>query len=203
MTLIGRGLFVLGGIALGVLAINHFVFGNTGDLLPMSARMGEWRKAAIREACYPALEHPERDPLLPKLPSGAHRIEPADQRRATEMTAALNCYVVTNVNALCEPNNRAWIVDYIDKYYDKKDDMLAIARRYGDAEVRNVEQLWNSPRNQAIQAALVRNIRDGRLSKSDFGWSAPDALMPALSQYQKATDTCPPAKAGTDKRVRS
>ena len=33
MNLIARGLFVVGGIAVGSFALNHFVFGNTGDVL--------------------------------------------------------------------------------------------------------------------------------------------------------------------------
>ena len=37
------------------------------------------------------------------------------------MTAALNCYLVTHPNAICERNNRAYIVDYINRYFAKFD----------------------------------------------------------------------------------
>lgn len=58
MNLIARGLFVVGGIAVGSFAINHFVFGNTGDASIRSSRIGEWRKAEVREACFPTTERP-------------------------------------------------------------------------------------------------------------------------------------------------
>ena len=32
------------------------------------------------------------------------------------MTAALHCYLVTHPNAICEKNNRAYIVDYINRF---------------------------------------------------------------------------------------
>ena len=52
---------VLGGIFLGINLINYFVLGNSGDYLPGRERMGEWKEAKIREACYSALEAPERN----------------------------------------------------------------------------------------------------------------------------------------------
>jgi hypothetical protein len=193
MNLIGRGLFVLGGIAIGSFLINHFVFGNTGDALPKSERMGEWRKAAVREACFPATESPEKDSLAPRMPAGAHRVSPQDFRRAREMTVALNCYLVTKANAVCDPDNRAWIVDYVGKYYGKKDEMLSTAMSYGEGEIRNVEQVWNSPRNRAIEAALAEHVKDGHLARRDFGWSAPAAIRPLLDRYADAADQCPRA----------
>jgi hypothetical protein len=190
MNLIARGLFVLGGISVGSFALNYFVFGHTGDVLIPSARIGEWRKAEVREACYPATEHPERDNLAPKMPTGPHRIAPSDHRRAVEMTVALNCYVVTKQNAICQPDNRAWIVDYIGKYYAKKNAMLAIAKNYGEAEIRNVESLWNSPRNRAIDQALVAHVKSGRLNRADFGFFMPAAVQPLLAHHAGDADTC-------------
>lgn len=191
MTLIGRGLFVVGGIAIGSFLINHFVFGNTGDALPKSARMGEWRKAEVREACMPAMEYPEKDGLAPRMPAGQHRISPHDHRRAVELTVALHCYLVTKPNAICQSDNRAWIVDYVGKYYAKRNEMIATARAYGEAEIRNVQALWNSPRNRAIETALNNNVRNGRLSRADFGLSSPEVLRPLLAQHADAADTCP------------
>jgi hypothetical protein len=193
MNLIARGLFVVCGIAAGSFAINHFVFGNTGDALVQSSRIGEWRKAQVREACFPAMEHPERDGMAPKMPVGPHRISPSDYRRAVELTVALHCYVVTKQNAICQPDNRAWIVDYIGKYYAKKNEMLATARNYGEAEIGKVEALWNSHRNRAIEQALAAHVKSGRLNRADFGFFMPDAVQPLLAQHSGAADTCPPA----------
>jgi hypothetical protein len=195
MNLIGRGLFVIGGIAVGSFLINHFVFGNTGDALPRSARMGEWRKAEVREACFRAMEYPERDSMAPRMPAGPHRVAPSDHRRAVEMTVALNCYLVTRAAAICEPDNRAYIVDYIGRYYAKKAQMLATARNYGEAEVRNVQMLWDSPRNRAIEQALSQTIRGGRLNGGDFGLSAPEPIRQLLAEHRGAADTCPPRLA--------
>jgi hypothetical protein len=193
MNLIARGLFVVGGIAVGSFLINHFVFGNTGDALIRSDRIGEWRKADVREACFPAMEYPERDSLAPKMPAGQHRVSASDHRRAVELTVALNCYLVTKTDAICQPDNRAYIVDYIGRYYKKKNEMLAIAKAYGDAEVRNVEALWNSQRSRAIDKALADNIRSGRLTRGDFGFSSPEPLQPLLAQrHSQGPDTCPP-----------
>lgn len=193
MNLIARGLFVVGGIAVGSFALNHFVFGNTGDALIPSARIGEWRKAEVREACFPATERPEKDSLAPRMPAGPHRIAPSDHRRAVELTVALHCYVVTKQNAICQPDNRAWIVDYIGRYYAKKNEMLATARNYGEAEVRKVEALWDSHRNRAIEQALSAHARAGRLNRGDFGFFMPDGVQPLLVQHSGAADSCPPA----------
>ena len=72
----------------------------------------------------PRLKAPERDELLPKLTSNEHRVDWRDLNRAKEMTAALNCYLVTHPNAICERNNRAYIVDYINRYFAKFDEMI-------------------------------------------------------------------------------
>lgn len=194
MNLIARGLFVVGGIAVGSFALNHFVFGNTGDALIASDRIGEWRKAQVREACFPATERPELDRLGPKVPAGPHRVAPSDHRRAVELTVALHCYVVTKQNAICQRDNRAWIVDYIGRYYAKKNEMLATAKNYGEGEIRNVEIVWNSQRNRAIDDALAAHVRAGRLNRADFGFFVPDAMQPLLAQHSGAADSCTPVR---------
>lgn len=141
MNFLMRAVFVLGGIFVGINLINYFVLGHSGDYLPGGDRMGEWKQAEIREACFPALESPERDVMLPRLPAREHRIDWKDLNRAREMTAALNCYLVTHPNAVCERDNRAYIVDYINRYFAKFDDMMSTARRYGEAELSNVRDL--------------------------------------------------------------
>ena len=108
-----------------------------------------------------------------------------------EMTAALNCYLVTHPNAICERNNRAYIVDYINRYFAKFDEMIDTAKRYGEFEMSTVRNLWDSPRNRAINAALMQDTSNGRLIKADFGWSVPAAMKPMLDRYKGATDNCP------------
>lgn len=189
-----RAVFVLGGIFLGINLINYFVLGQSGDYLPGDARMGEWKQAEIREACFPALENPEGDVMLPRLPAREHRIDWKDLARAKEMTAALECYLVTHPNAVCERNNRAYIVDYINRYFAKRDDMMSSAKRYGEAELSNVRDLWDSPRNRSINAALMRDTGNGRLIKADFGWTVPSAMKPMLERYSGTSDNCPRAQ---------
>jgi len=191
MNLLMRAAFVVVGIFVGANLINYAVLGNTGDYLPGGARMGEWKAAKIREACYPALENPERDAGLPKLASRDHRVDWRDLTRAQEMTAALNCYLVTHPNAVCEKNNRAYIVDYINRYFAKFDEMVDIAKRYGESEISTVKKLWDSPRNRAITAALMQDAGSGRLIKADFGWSTPAAMKSMFDQYKGITDNCP------------
>lgn len=193
MNFLKRAAFVIGGIFLGINLLNYFVLGHTGDYLPGGPRMGEWKEARIREACYPALESPERDELLPKLPATDHRLDWRDLNRARDMTAALNCYLVTHPNAVCERNNRAYIVDYINRYFSAFDDMMSAARRYGEAEMSTVRKLWDSPRNRAITAALMQDTGNGRLIKADFGWTAPTAMKPMFEQYKGTADNCPRA----------
>ena len=193
MNFLMRAAFVVGGIFLGVNLLNYFVLGHTGDYLPGGERMGEWKAAKIREACYSALEQPERDGQLPKLSTREHRVDWRDLNRAVEMTAALNCYLVTHPDAICERNNRAYIVDYINRYFAKLDEMIDIAKRYGEAEISTVKDLWDSPRNRAINAALVQDTSSGRLIKADFGWTTPAAMKSMLNQYKGTTDNCPRA----------
>jgi len=191
MSLLGRGLFVIAGIVAGSTAVNYFVFGNTGDYGLPNGRLGAWREAQVRPACYQALEFPQKDAANPKLPSGEHRIDRQDFMRMVDMTAALHCYLVTQRNAVCERNNRAYIVDYASKYFAKMDDMMAGAKRYGEDEVRKVRQLWDSPNNRAVMAAFDDHIRNGRLVKGDFGFSTPAALVSLFARYPQAADRCP------------
>src|SRR5262245_7238607 len=88
-----------------------YLIHGTVDFLPSNERMGEWKQAKIRETCFPAIENAFRDPLAPKRPTQEHHIGWQDLNRAIEMTSLLNCYLVTHPNAICEPNNRAYIVD--------------------------------------------------------------------------------------------
>jgi hypothetical protein len=189
MNLMWRSLFVVCGIVVGSTAINYYVFGNTGDYLSQNTRIGAWRDGKVRTACYGAMERPEDDSANPKLPATPHRIGLMDHHRAIEVTAALHCYLVTQRGAVCERNNRAYIVDYIAKYFDKMDEMLGTAKAYGDDEIRNVRELWNSRNNRAIMAALDDHIRNGRLIKSDFGWSAPAQIKAQLGRAP-AADLC-------------
>jgi hypothetical protein len=193
MNLLMRAGFVVGAIFVGANLINYSVLGNTGDYLPGGARMGEWKAARIREACYPAFVVSERDATLPLLTTNDHRVAWQDLKQARTLTTALHCYLVTHPNAICEKNNRAYIVDYINRYFSKFDEMVDIAKRYGESEITNVKNLWDSPRNRAISAALIQDASSGRLIKADFGWSTPAAMRPMLDQYKGKTDNCPRA----------
>jgi hypothetical protein len=190
MKFVLRLALVLCAALVGPYLIKYFIFG-TADFLPSNERMGEWKKAKIREACFSATEAPHRDPLLSKRPTQEHHIGWRDINRAIEMTAALNCYLVTHPDAICEPNNRAYIVDYIGRYLAKSNEMLDSAKRYGESEVQIVRTLWDSQRNRAINAALTSNINSGRLIKADFGWFPPSELKAKLEQYRGTTDNCP------------
>ena len=197
MKLLIRVAFILSAIFVGLNLINYFVVGNTGDYLPGGERMGKWKAAKIREACYPALVTYGRDGMLPTLTSNDHRVASQDLSRARDMTAALYCYLVTHPNAVCEKNNRAYIVDYINRYFAKFDEMIDIAKRYGESEILNVRNFWDSPRNRAISAALRHDASNGRLIRSDFGWTTPAAMKSIFDQYGGAADNCPKAMAKT------
>ena len=56
MSFMTRGLFVVGGIIAGTTALNYFVFGNAADYGLPNSRLGAWREALVRPACYGALE---------------------------------------------------------------------------------------------------------------------------------------------------
>jgi hypothetical protein len=197
MKLLIRVVCFLGAIFVGLNLINYSVLGNTGDYLPGGVRMGEWKAARIREACYPALVSPERDGMLPQLDSNDHRVAWQDLQQAKSMTAALHCYLVTHPNAICEKDNRAYIVDSMNRYFAKFDEMIDIAKRYGESEISTVRNLWDSPHNRAINAALRQDASNGRLIKADFGWTTPAAMKSIFDQYKGAADSCPKAIANT------
>jgi hypothetical protein len=187
--LIRRASFVVAAIILGRIALYFLI--TPGSTLVQNARMGEWKKAEVREACFEALER-LNDPDLPRYPSD---IVSADGvSRAIEMTAAMHCYIVTKRDAVCNPNDRAYIVDYIGRYYDKMDSMMASAKRKGPDQLKLMQAFWNSRRNQQIASTIDAAIREGKLNKSDFGWSSPAALKPALEQNAKAPDRCAPQR---------
>jgi hypothetical protein len=190
MSFFSRGLFVVAGIIAGSTAINYFVLGNSADYGLPNSRLGAWREAKVRTACFFATESPERDSARPMLPAGQHRIALQDYTRMVEMTAALHCYLVTQRNAVCESDNRAYIVEYIGKYYSKMDSMLEAAAHYGNEEVQNVRELWNGDNNREINSALENHFRSGHLTKSDFGWSSPAQLKALFQQYSDASDMC-------------
>ena len=81
MYLLKRAAFVVGAIFVGVNLINYFILGHTGDYLPGGR---EWTAAKIREACSPALEHPERDGQLPTLSADRHRVDWRDLTRRSK-----------------------------------------------------------------------------------------------------------------------
>jgi hypothetical protein len=193
MNLLIRVAFILGAIFVGLNLVNYFIVGNTGDYLPGGERMGKWKAAKIREACYPALITYVRDEQLPTLTGNDHRVASQDLREARDMTQALHCYLVRHPDAVCEKNNRAYIVDYINRYFAKFDEMIEIAKRYGEAEILNVRNLWDSPRNRAISAALRHDASSGRLIKADFGWTTPATMKAIFDQYKSAPDNCPKA----------
>jgi hypothetical protein len=201
MNLLWRAAFVVGGIVVGSTALNYFVLGNSDDYVWKNDRIGAWREGQVRPACYRAIEIASRDPLAPKPPAGPHRIDLLDASRAAEMTAALNCYLVTQGNAVCERNNRAYIVNYIRKYFDKQREMMDTAAPYGIDEIRNVRLFWDSERNRAITAALTDHVRSGRLVKADFGSSIPHPLRPLFEQHAKATDACAGAPVWSPRKV--
>ena len=187
---IRRASFVVAAIILGQIAL-YFLM-TPGATLVHNARMGEWKKAQVREACFEALER-LNDPDLPSYPSDFATAD--GLTRATEMTAALHCYMVTKRDAVCNPDDRAYIVDYIGRYYDKMDSMMASAKRKGPDQFKLMQAFWNSRRNQQISSTIETAIRDGKLNKSDFGWSAPAALKTALDQNAKAADRCTPQRS--------
>jgi hypothetical protein len=189
-----RAIFVIVAIVLGRYALALIM--NPGATLPSNARMGEWKKAEVREACFEALET-LNDPHLPRTISDISIVPVPDLRRAIEMTAALNCYMVTKHNAVCDPHNRAYIVDYIGKYYSKMDDMLSQAKRNGPEYVGMIREFWNSRRNQDIARGIEASIRDGKLAKSDFGWSVPSALKPVLDKYSGVPNRCAPTRSAS------
>lgn len=191
MSFMWRALRVVVGIVVGAIAVDYFLIGNTADYQFRNSRIGYWREAKVRPACYPATEYPEKDTLGPQRPPGQNRLDWADVGRTQTLTAALNCYLVSQRNAVCEPNNRAYIVDYTRKYFDKFNEMKsAAASSYDKGEVETVGLLWNSARNQAITTALTDHIRNGRLRRVDFGWSVPAELAGLFKQYPNAGDAC-------------
>jgi hypothetical protein len=187
--LLARVLFVLLTISIVTPVVYLFDLGSTRAIF-RSARLDDWRQAPIRPICHRALQTRERDPLLPNLPGGSHRIDFNDFTRAREMTAELNCYIASDPDAICETNNRAYIAGYTNQYFAHMNAMLALARRYGDEELRTVQELWDNPRNRAIARALESNIRAGRLTTADFGSSVPAALKVQLDRFAGARDTC-------------
>lgn len=156
-----------------------------------SERIGEWKKAKIREACFGEVAATNMwSPLGPTLPKSGHRISVQTAYRAAEMTSAMHCYVVTNKQSVCDKDNRAYIIDYIARYQAFINDMQRTAESYGESEKRNLAAFWNNARSRAIAAAIEDHIRNGRLNKGDFGWSRPDSLAELLEKHKGTPDSC-------------
>jgi hypothetical protein len=189
---IKRAAFVIVAIIVGRFAL-YLVF-NVENMLPRNPRLGDSSSAEVRQSCFVAPWR-LRDPDLPSYPSDF--ITPNDTPQVREMTASLYCQMVTKYDAVCDRDNRAYIVDYIGKYYDKRDTMLASAKSRGAEQFSMMQRNWNSRRNQQISAAIETAIGEGKLTKSDFGWFPPAALKPLLNQHAKAADRCAPQRTAT------
>jgi len=183
-----RALFVIAAIVAGRVAIGLIWEGPSAFTFQRETeRVGNWRQAKLGPACSIVREHPTREVGVPAQP---HRVAWDEYERALELSAALNCFLVTQTNAVCERNNRAYVIHYVGEYFSKMDEMLSAAARYGDDEVRTIRSLWNAPNNRAAMESLDAHIRNGKLHTSDFGRSAPAQLKPQLAQWAKATDGC-------------
>lgn len=150
-----------------------------------SNRVGEWKKAEVREACF---GETSRSPNYARLPE--NRIGLMAIQRGGEMAVALNCYVVMNKQAVCEKHNRAYIIDYITRYFAFKRGTYNTAKDYGERETKVVDQLWINVGDARIADALADHIQNGRLNSRDFGWFAPAELKDLLAQYKGAPDKC-------------
>jgi hypothetical protein len=151
-----------------------------------SNRIGEWRKAEVREACFKETEFAGNN--QPRLPQ--NRIGWQAEQRGAMMATALGCYIVSNKQAVCEKNNRAYIVDYISRYYAFKRGTYNTAQEYGKAEIQIVDQFWENLGDRRIERALQDHILNGRLNVSDFGWSVPAELKDVLAKHKGAPDKC-------------
>lgn len=193
-----RALFVVGAIVVGRTTIGLAWEGPSAFFNSETARVGNWREAKLRPACQIVREQPAREVGVPPKPT---RVGFEDYERALELSAALKCFLVTQTNAVCERDNRAYVIYYAGEYFSKMDEMMSSAARYGDDTVREVRALWNAPNNRAALEALDAHIRAGKLHTSDFGRSAPAQLKPQLAQWAKATDGCAHQRAWVPVKV--
>lgn len=198
MSWMWRALFVIGAIVVGRTAIGLYTEGASAFFNTETARVGNWREAKLRPACSIVREYPAREVGVPARPL---RLFHEDYERALELSAALKCFLVTQHNAVCERDNRAYVIHYAGEYFSKMDEMLSAALRHGEEHVRQVRALWNAPNNKAAMDALDAHIRAGKLHTSDFGRSAPAQLKPQLAQWAKATDGCAHQRAWVPVKV--
>jgi hypothetical protein len=198
MSLMWRALFVVGAIVVGRTAIGLYWEGPSAFFNTETARVGNWREAKLRPACQIVREQPAREVGVPARPQ---RVSWQDHERALELSAALKCFLVTQTDAVCERDNRAYVIHYVGEYFSKMDEMLAAAARYGDDDIRAVRSLWNAPNNRASMESLDAHIRNGKLRASDFGRSAPVQLKPQLAQWAKAADGCAHQRAWAPVKV--
>jgi hypothetical protein len=198
MSWVWRALFVIAAIVVGRTAIGYFFFDVSPTVRAETPRVGNWREAKLRPACQIVREAPTREVGVPAKPM---RVAWDDYERALELSAALKCFLVTQTNAVCERDNRAYVIHYVGEYFSKMDEMMSTAARHSEDTVREVRALWNAPTNRAAMDALDTHIRNGKLHTSDFGRSAPAQLKPQLTQWAKATDGCAHQRAWVPVKV--
>lgn len=198
MSLMWRALFIVGAIVVGWTAIGLYWEGPSAFFNTETGRVGNWREAKLRPACQIVREQPAREVGVPAKPL---RVAFEDYERALELSAALKCFLLTQTNAVCDRDNRAYVIHYVGDYFAKMDEMLATAAHYGEDDVRAVRSLWNAPNNRATMELLDAHIRNGKLHTSDFGRSAPAQLKPQLAQWAKTTDGCAAQRAWVPVKV--
>jgi hypothetical protein len=109
------------------------------------------------------------------------------------MTAPLLlCALEHNTSAVCDADNRAMVVDGVNKFLRMAAAALAVQYDQNARPTRRRELTdgqINSLRDQVLNA-VERQVREGRLIKSDFGWFAHAEIEKVFAANKPSRDAC-------------
>ncbi|HRF10492.1 MAG TPA: hypothetical protein PL193_17905, partial [Xanthobacteraceae bacterium] len=103
----------------------------------------------------------------------------------------LLCALEHDPTAICDADNRAMVVDGVNRYMRSFDRLLAgdIPSKSRSADDNLTLGQIQSLRDR-IAFAVEKQVRDGRLIKSDFGWFPSAAITKIFAQVSPVRDAC-------------
>jgi hypothetical protein len=144
--------------------------------------------SALKQKCSYVGATATADPSAPKFVGGVTSLQSGDHNGAIVRVATMNCYAAVSASEFCQPETRAMIAAYADRFLQVRRDMTsgaANARMEADAQ-----RIWRSPKGLAADAALEGHFKAGRLRSRDFGWSPAADVSTLLKKYESAPDGC-------------
>jgi hypothetical protein len=154
-------------------------------------RIGRAEVAPVFQTCADTLDFLQQ-PGMQADPRIAHlllRWGNQPENYVISMGPFIDCALNRNRQDLCDPDNRALVVESLGRYL-RFDDQVAKAPA-PQPRLRGIPG-YSPAQRENILLALAQHAREGRLVLSDFGWAPHAEIRKAFAATKPAADPCRP-----------